>query len=90
MLNKSTQIFYVGANELPQSAIAHMEVAYNVKFVDITTFPEAAGINLQGYQLKAFSILLSSFEEVSWLLCIVVDPEFRLGFVARFRQHACG
>jgi hypothetical protein len=41
-----------------------METAYNVKFVDVTAFQEVDGIALQGYQLKAFSILLSSFEEV--------------------------
>lgn len=61
------EVFYCGADELPSSAIAHMEKAYQVKFVDVTMVPGAKGVNLAGYQLKAFAIRLSSFEEVLWL-----------------------
>eukprot|EP00041_Stephanoeca_diplocostata_P018706 m.394834 g.394834 ORF g.394834 m.394834 type:complete len:597 (-) comp21095_c0_seq1:316-2106(-) len=61
------EVFYNGMDELPSSAISHMESRYEVKFVDITQFPLAANINLKGYQMKAFSIFLSSFEEVLWL-----------------------
>ena len=36
----------------------------NTRFIDVTTFPEAVGLDLKGYQLKAFALLLSSFEQV--------------------------
>lgn len=72
-------MFYNGAGELPPSAIAHMEGTHNVKFVDVSAMPEASGVDLRGYQLKAFAILLSSFEEVLWLdsdNIPLVDPKF--------------
>lgn len=61
------EVFYCGEDELPQSAIAHMTQQYAVRFVDVTAHPEAKGVHLKGYQLKAFTIYLSSFEEVLWL-----------------------
>jgi len=61
------EVFYNGAAELPRSAIDHMQRRYDVRFVDVTAVPEAQGVNLRGYQLKAFAIYLSSFEEVLWL-----------------------
>eukprot|EP00040_Diaphanoeca_grandis_P033971 m.209000 g.209000 ORF g.209000 m.209000 type:complete len:482 (-) comp33026_c0_seq9:249-1694(-) len=69
-VNKCTlpiEVFYHGNDELPHSAIEHMTTTYNVKFIDITTLPAAKGINLRGYQMKAFSLYLSSFEEALWL-----------------------
>lgn len=61
------EIFYVGNQEMPPAAVDHMHETYDARFIDITAFPEARNVNLQGYQLKAFSILLSSFEEVLWM-----------------------
>ena len=62
------EIFYAGEDELPAEAIAHSEREFaNVTFVDATRAAEAKGINLRGYQMKAFAVYLSSFEEVLWL-----------------------
>jgi hypothetical protein len=61
------EVFYNGAAELPSNAISHVEGTYKVRFVDVSTMPEARGVDLRGYQLKAFAIVLSSFEEVLWL-----------------------
>ena len=62
------EIFYAGADELPQDAIAHTERQFaNVTFVDATRAAEAKGVDLRGYQMKAFAVYLSSFEEVLWL-----------------------
>ena len=57
-------MFYAGSDELPQSAIDHIERTYaNVKFIDIITAPGAPrGMNFRGYQIKVFAILLSSFK----------------------------
>jgi hypothetical protein len=73
------EVFYNGAAELPDTAIRHMEQAYRVKFVDVTAMAEAKGVDLRGYQLKAFAIQLSSFEEVLWLdsdNIPLTDPSF--------------
>lgn len=73
------EVFYNGPEELPQSAIDLMTKTYNVRFVDVTKFAETEDVNLKGYQLKAFTIYLSSFEEVLWLDSDNIplrDPEF--------------
>ncbi len=49
---------------MPQVAIDFMWQQYQVRFVDLTSFPETKGLDMGGYQLKAYAILLSSFKEV--------------------------
>jgi hypothetical protein len=86
------QVFYVGAAELPADIVAYLETHFaNTRFVDVTTLPEAAGLGLRGYQLKAFALLLSSFEEVGGVGGrrgggLTRQP--RIGLVARLGQHA--
>ena len=62
------EVFYGGEEELPQVAIEHMENEFaNVKFVDLSAIPQAQGVDIFGYQMKALAIYFSSFEEVLWL-----------------------
>ncbi len=61
------EVFYAGSDELPDVAISHMTSKYNVKFVDLTKIKELQGVNLKGYQIKAFSVYFSSFSEVLWM-----------------------
>lgn len=61
------EVFYAGSDELPDSAIEHMEMQYDVRFVDLTKIDALRGVNVKGYQIKAFSVYFSSFEEVLWL-----------------------
>eukprot|EP00039_Didymoeca_costata_P010058 m.134391 g.134391 ORF g.134391 m.134391 type:complete len:439 (+) comp14693_c0_seq8:22-1338(+) len=83
------EVVYHGAEELPKSAMDHMNKLYDVNFVDLTAIEELKGINLKGYQIKAFAIYISSFEEVLWLdsdNLPVADPSF-LFQDSRYLEH---
>lgn len=62
------EVFYGGEKELPAVAVEYMEKSFeNVRFIDLTSIPEAQGLDIYGYQMKAFAIYFSSFKEVLWL-----------------------
>lgn len=61
------EVFYAGSDELPSSAIEHMSATYNVHFVDLSKIPDLKGVDVKGYQIKAFSVYYSSFSEVLWM-----------------------
>ena len=62
-------MFYAGEDEMHASAVKYMETAFaDVRLIDITAMSELPpGLGMRGYQIKPFSILLSSFEEVLFL-----------------------
>ena len=60
------EVFYAGADEMPQSAVSFMQMAFaDVTFIDIYSVKgsPAAG-SIHGYALKPYPLLYSSFEEV--------------------------
>ena len=63
------EVFYAADNEISPAFIAAIEASFsNVKFTDIyktRDFP--VGVSMNGFQIKAFSLLMSSFEEALWL-----------------------
>ena len=63
------QVMYTSQHgEPPRSIIEHMERTHNVKFIDVHKAPGfPSDISMRGFQIKAFSTLLSSFEEVLFL-----------------------
>ncbi len=61
------EVFYA-EKEMSKHIIDYMESTFkNVKFVDIQRVPGAPDMSMKGYQIKIFSILLSSFKEVLFL-----------------------
>ena len=62
------EVFYAGPKELSPEIISHMHSHFdNIKFIDITKAAIVKDISMTGYQIKIFSIILSSFEEVLFL-----------------------
>ena len=63
------EVFYVGDIELPRAAVDHMHASFkDVTFIDITRVKGLpAGLELNGYQIKPFAMLLSSFAEILWM-----------------------
>ena len=88
------EVFFAGPNELPTSAINHMQRTFpNLRFVDVYDTAEMRNTRskpmLKGYQLKVFAILLSSFEEVLYLDADnipLADPSVVFSFDL-YRQH---
>ena len=77
------EVFYAGNTRAPRGWLEQMEAEFtDVRFIDIyqrrgVDFPTT--LELEGYQLKFFAIMLSSFEEVLFLDADnipVVDPTF--------------
>ena len=77
------EVFYAGNTRAPRGWLEQMEAEFtDVRFIDIyqrrgVDFPTT--LELEGYQLKFFAIMLSSFEEVLFLDADnipVVDPAF--------------
>ena len=62
------EVFYAGEEEMSKTMIEFMHVKFaNVRFIDIMKQPVLEGLDMKGYQIKAFAILLSSFKEVLFL-----------------------
>ena len=63
------EVLYASPDKVPHEIIAHMEnTLEDVRFVNIyqvKDFPK--GVSMQGYQIKAFSLLFASFEEFMFL-----------------------
>ena len=59
------QVFYAGAAELTPEIVAFTQARFeHVRFVDISQAALLHGIPMNGYQIKIWSVVLSSFEEV--------------------------
>ena len=54
---------HITSHHITQATIAHMQSTLaDVTFIDVYKHTDAPrGINLKGYQIKAFAVLLSSF-----------------------------
>jgi hypothetical protein len=62
------EVFYAGEDEMPREALDFMHQHFsNVRFIDIQTVTGAPQISMKGYQIKVFSVILSSFKEVLFL-----------------------
>jgi hypothetical protein len=62
------ELFYAGAEEMPQVAIDYLETTWEgVRVVDASSLPGLQGVDLQGYQIKAAALYHSRFQEVLWL-----------------------
>lgn len=71
-IQKSTlpiEVFYSGPEEMDENAIKYFKEAFpDVKLINIYDVMEMPqDVTMKGYQLKVFSILLSSFKEVVWV-----------------------
>ena len=62
------EVFHLN-DELPQEAVDYMESAFSdVDLVNLSQLPDVPpNLDIQGYPVKAFAILMSSFEEVLFL-----------------------
>ena len=78
------EVFYAGPHELSQEAVDAMHDLFDdVKFIDITKAAVVSNIPMNGYQIKIFSIILSSFEEVLFLDADshpIMDPSIAFEF----------
>ena len=65
------EVFYAGVDEISQPIVDYMHKAFrDVTFIDIYKVRDIPdGVPMNGFQIKVFSILFSSFEEVLWLDC---------------------
>lgn len=63
------EVFYYARDPVPTQILQHLQSTFsNVKFLDLQKIPGLpSDLSLNGYQVKAFSIVFSSFEEVFFL-----------------------